>query len=170
MLSSDGEHTWVESDRLEPTATEDGWVKWTCSVCGATYTETLPATGVVSEATPDATTTAETAETAEAPAAEPTTTEPATTQEPAATTSEPTTETEAPADPGFWSFAPTVVDVACATIDLAAVAVAAILVVPLVPVLIWVRRRREAALDAYLDDATDDDDGDDDDADGGEDE
>ncbi len=38
------EHLYSE-ERFEPTDTEDGYIEYTCSVCGDTYRETLPATG-----------------------------------------------------------------------------------------------------------------------------
>ena len=39
------DHNYEETDRLEPTETESGHVEYTCSRCGKTYTEELPATG-----------------------------------------------------------------------------------------------------------------------------
>ena len=38
------DHSYT-SERVEPTATQDGYIKYTCSVCGDTYTEVLPSTG-----------------------------------------------------------------------------------------------------------------------------
>lgn len=39
------EHAFEETDRQEPTETEDGYIEYTCRKCGDSYTETLPATG-----------------------------------------------------------------------------------------------------------------------------
>lgn len=38
-------HEYAETNRVEPTATEDGWVEYTCSRCGDVTVESLPATG-----------------------------------------------------------------------------------------------------------------------------
>jgi len=38
-------HRYGETDRREPTETEDGYVEYTCARCGDTYREILPATG-----------------------------------------------------------------------------------------------------------------------------
>ena len=38
-------HQYEETERTEPTCTEEGSVTYTCSVCGNAYSETLPATG-----------------------------------------------------------------------------------------------------------------------------
>ena len=38
-------HDFQETDRQEPTATEDGWAEYTCSRCHETKKEILPATG-----------------------------------------------------------------------------------------------------------------------------
>lgn len=38
-------HDYVETKRVEPTATEDGWIERTCSRCGDVTVESLPATG-----------------------------------------------------------------------------------------------------------------------------
>ncbi len=39
------EHDYVETERQEPTALENGYVVYECSLCKKTHTETLPATG-----------------------------------------------------------------------------------------------------------------------------
>ena len=39
------DHDWKETSRTEPTCDTDGSIKYTCSRCGATKTETIPATG-----------------------------------------------------------------------------------------------------------------------------
>ena len=39
------EHEYAEIERREPTASEDGYVIYECSLCKKTYTEILPATG-----------------------------------------------------------------------------------------------------------------------------
>ena len=39
------DHDFHETDREDPTGTEDGYVIYTCSCCGETKTEVLPATG-----------------------------------------------------------------------------------------------------------------------------
>jgi len=39
-------HDYVETSRVEPTETEDGYIEYTCAICGDTYREVLPATGV----------------------------------------------------------------------------------------------------------------------------
>ena len=38
-------HKWVETDRSEPSCTEDGFVSYQCTDCGETKTEVLPALG-----------------------------------------------------------------------------------------------------------------------------
>lgn len=38
-------HNYVEKERLDPTRTEGGWIKYECSVCKAEYTEVLEPTG-----------------------------------------------------------------------------------------------------------------------------
>ena len=38
-------HSWNETDRLEPTETEDGYIEYTCAVCGDKYRQILPAKG-----------------------------------------------------------------------------------------------------------------------------
>ena len=38
-------HSYKETSRVEPTATKDGYVEYTCKRCGETKRETLPATG-----------------------------------------------------------------------------------------------------------------------------
>ena len=38
-------HSYEETDRVEPTAAEDGYVEYTCSRCGDSYRETLEKTG-----------------------------------------------------------------------------------------------------------------------------
>jgi len=38
-------HEYEETDRVEPTETEDGYIEYTCAVCGEKYREALPATG-----------------------------------------------------------------------------------------------------------------------------
>lgn len=45
VLAADCTGTPEITDRLEPTATEDGYEKYTCPVCGGTYTVILPASG-----------------------------------------------------------------------------------------------------------------------------
>ncbi len=40
-----GEHEWVETDRVEPTCTEDGYIEYTCTKCSETKKETLKALG-----------------------------------------------------------------------------------------------------------------------------
>ena len=39
------EHAWEETERVEPTCTEDGYILYTCAECGDTKTEVLPALG-----------------------------------------------------------------------------------------------------------------------------
>ena len=38
-------HSYKETSRVEPTATKNGYVEYTCKRCGETKRETLPATG-----------------------------------------------------------------------------------------------------------------------------
>ena len=40
-----GEHEWAETDRVEPTCTEDGYIEYTCTKCSETKKETLKALG-----------------------------------------------------------------------------------------------------------------------------
>jgi hypothetical protein len=134
-LSATGEHTWVETDRREPTATEDGWVLYTCSVCGATRSEALAAAG--EPATPEAEGPAETPDVtppvAEAPAPE------------AEPEPEPETEPESEQGPGFWSFEPNAVDVTMLAGDGIVVALTSLLLLPLAWPLLWLRRRRRSS-------------------------
>ena len=45
-LTVEGEHSWDEGTvTKEATCTEDGEIVYTCTVCGETYTEVIPATG-----------------------------------------------------------------------------------------------------------------------------
>lgn len=84
-------HDFQETDRQEPTATEDGYVEYMCSRCHDTKRETLPATG--GETDPTDTSTEPTA-----PSIEPTEPEPSTEPtEPDPT--DPPTEPEGPTDP-----------------------------------------------------------------------
>ncbi|MCC8167849.1 MAG: family 43 glycosylhydrolase [Clostridiales bacterium] len=38
-------HSWVETNRVEATCTEDGEIEYTCTQCGGTYTESIDALG-----------------------------------------------------------------------------------------------------------------------------
>ena len=38
-------HEWVASERKEPTCTQSGYIKYTCTTCTETRTEILPALG-----------------------------------------------------------------------------------------------------------------------------
>ncbi|MDO4618973.1 MAG: hypothetical protein Q4B31_05555 [Clostridia bacterium] len=81
-------HTYTETITKEATATEDGEKTFTCSKCGDTYTEVIPATG---EATPEEPTI--TPEPTETPVVEPTVT-PEPTVVPTTPTPEPTVTPE----------------------------------------------------------------------------
>ncbi len=41
----DGDHDYVVTDSKDATCTEDGYITYTCTKCGDTYTEVIPATG-----------------------------------------------------------------------------------------------------------------------------
>ena len=86
------DHDFQETDREEPTETEDGYVEHTCSVCGETKKEVLPATGETEKPTEPKPT--------EPPATEPEPTEPPT-DPPTEPPTEPPTDppTEPPTDP-----------------------------------------------------------------------
>lgn len=40
-------HAYLQTDRVEPTETEDGYISYLCPGCGDTYDEVLPATGII---------------------------------------------------------------------------------------------------------------------------
>ena len=45
MLSPTGQHDWQETSRVDATCTDAGSITYTCSYCGETYVEALPALG-----------------------------------------------------------------------------------------------------------------------------
>jgi transposase-like protein len=133
-LSESGSHTWVEVDRQDPTVEQEGWILWKCSVCGATYTETLqrlvqkeaPAAEVV-EAAPVSD---------EGESSEP--------EEEVIASVDPPAD-ESPEDDSAKQWRPNALDYALAAVDGAAVAVTAAFVVPLLAPLAWIRRRKDEA-------------------------
>ena len=97
------EHQWGTGEVLvAPSPGKEGWIVYTCALCGDTKTESIPALGTPSTTAPTATAPAETTTSTEA-AATTTTTAPATTQPPASTTTpapttQPSSTTAPPAD------------------------------------------------------------------------
>lgn len=85
-------HDYQETDRQEPTATEDGYIDYMCSRCHETKRETLPATGEETDPTDPSTEPTE-----PEPSTEPTEPEPDPSTEPEQT--EPETEPEDSQDP-----------------------------------------------------------------------
>ena len=85
-------HDYQETDRQEPTATEDGYIEYMCSRCHETKRETLPATGEETDPTVPSTEPTE-----PEPSTEPTEPEPDPSTEPEQT--EPETEPEESQDP-----------------------------------------------------------------------
>lgn len=90
-------HDFRETDRQEPTATEDGWVEYTCSRCHETNKEILPATGGETDPTNPEPTDPQPTE-PEPTDPEPTEPNPPTEPDPS-TEPEPPTEPDPPTDP-----------------------------------------------------------------------
>ena len=132
MLSENGLHAWVEIDRQDPTTEQDGWILWKCSICGATYTETLQK--LVQE---------------EAPAEEVVEAVPVSDEsessEPEAIASVDQPAEEAPEDDGADQWTPNTLDYTLAAVDGAAVAATAAFVFPLLAPLAWIRRKKDEA-------------------------
>lgn len=133
-LSGSGTHTWVEIDRQDPTTEQGGWILWKCSVCGATYTETLQK--LVQEETP-----AEEAVEAVPANDESDSSAPAT--EVVSSVDQPAEES--PEDDGAKQWKPNALDYTLAAVDGAAVAATAAFVVPLLVPLAWIRRKKDEA-------------------------
>ncbi len=157
-LSATGQHDYVETARVDATCTADGSITYTCSICGDSYTETLPALGhvwgdwtVVRE--PTAT---EEGERQRVCANDPSHVEseaiPATGEEPAqdgADASEPPAQSSSLVPSDFFTAGPDAVTVVLASSNLAAILIFLISSFGLLVQLAWIRRkRREAQEDA----------------------
>lgn len=149
-LSSTGQHTYSEVARVEATCTESGSVTYVCSVCGDTYTETLAPLGHDwGEWTVDSAPTATTAgsehrtclrdashvEVREIPAT--------------GAVEEEAGSSQADGTDGVGGqFTPNALDKALAVVDVTALVAWLIAAVPLIPAVLWIRRKKQAARDA----------------------
>lgn len=167
-LSPNYQHDYVETSRVDATCTEPGAVTYTCSICGDTYTDSIPALGHawgewIVDRQP----------TTEAVGSEhrvclndPTHVEyadiPVLQADTSATEPQQTTSAE-PQKPdtadGFLSMTPNALDAVLLATDAGVTLAWLCLVIPLIPPLLWIGRKKKEAADKFNADTSKDDDG-----------